>query len=135
MKRIGKLHAVGQNPKSQSEEVPRIRRIHGQSADFSVRDNSPHDCLVPKGRLKSSFGPPLWILGFGVFLGFGISDLGFSSSAVAAAATETTSSTGLANDTLAATNRVDAIEQRRGRFGGPERGVYKAQIAARWFQN
>src|SRR5947209_8294006 len=65
----------------------------------------------------------LWILGFGLFLGFGVWELGFYSTAVAA------------ERTVAATNRVDAVDQRRGRFGGPERGVYKAQISAHWFQN
>jgi len=36
---------------------------------------------------------------------------------------------------LADTNRVEtATQQRRGRFGGPERGVYKAQITPHWFQ-
>src|SRR5882672_11912062 len=40
------------------------------------------------------------------------------------------------DDTIAATNRMDATaQQRRGRFGGPERGVYKSQIAPHWFQN
>jgi hypothetical protein len=39
-------------------------------------------------------------------------------------------------DGLAATNRMDGTtQQRRGRFGGPERGVYKAQITPHWFQN
>jgi dipeptidyl aminopeptidase/acylaminoacyl peptidase len=34
-----------------------------------------------------------------------------------------------------ATNRMDGTTQaRRGRFGGPERGVYKAQITPHWFQ-
>src|SRR6266850_718080 len=34
-----------------------------------------------------------------------------------------------------ATNRMDGTTQnRRGRFGGPERGVYKSQIAPHWFQ-
>src|SRR6266850_4173607 len=34
-----------------------------------------------------------------------------------------------------ATNRMDGTSQtRRGRFGGPERGVYKAQITPHWFQ-
>src|SRR5438874_227929 len=41
---------------------------------------------------------------------------------------------GAADDALAATNRIDA-QQRRGRFGGPERGVYKSQINPHWFQN
>jgi dipeptidyl aminopeptidase/acylaminoacyl peptidase len=36
----------------------------------------------------------------------------------------------------AATNRLDATsQQRRGRFGGPERGVYKSQITPHWFPN
>jgi dipeptidyl aminopeptidase/acylaminoacyl peptidase len=35
-----------------------------------------------------------------------------------------------------ATNRLDATsQQRRGRSGGPERGVYKSQITPHWFQN
>src|SRR4051812_26386348 len=39
------------------------------------------------------------------------------------------------NENLAATNRMDATTQnRRGRFGGPERGVYKAQVTPHWFQ-
>ena len=34
-----------------------------------------------------------------------------------------------------ATNRMDGTTQaRRGRFGGPERGVYKSQITPHWFQ-
>src|SRR6185369_998708 len=33
-----------------------------------------------------------------------------------------------------ATNRMDGTQARRGRFGGPERGVYKAQITPHWFQ-
>jgi len=34
-----------------------------------------------------------------------------------------------------ATNRMDGTSQtRRGRFGGPERGVYKGQITPHWFQ-
>src|SRR5215471_6266424 len=40
------------------------------------------------------------------------------------------------NELTAATNRVDmTTDQRRGRFGGPERGVYKARINPHWFQN
>src|SRR5215470_12287845 len=37
--------------------------------------------------------------------------------------------------TDSATNRMDGTTQaRRGRFGGPERGVYKSQITPHWFQ-
>jgi dipeptidyl aminopeptidase/acylaminoacyl peptidase len=40
-----------------------------------------------------------------------------------------------ADQTNSATNRMDGTTQtRRGRFGGPERGVYKAQIIPHWFQ-
>src|SRR5262245_54751141 len=40
------------------------------------------------------------------------------------------------NELTAATNRLEmATEQRRGRFNGPERGVYKARINPHWFQN
>jgi dipeptidyl aminopeptidase/acylaminoacyl peptidase len=40
-----------------------------------------------------------------------------------------------ATDDLA-TNRADAAaQQRRGRFGGPERGVYKARLSPHWFAN
>src|ERR1051326_7031344 len=37
-----------------------------------------------------------------------------------------------AEETLAATNRIDT-QQRRGRFGAPDRGVYKTQITPHWF--
>ncbi len=37
-------------------------------------------------------------------------------------------------DDLAATNRVDAVQQRRGRFGASDPGVYKARITPHWFQ-
>lgn len=33
-----------------------------------------------------------------------------------------------------ATNRVDAVQQRRGRFGTSDPGVYKARITPHWFQ-
>jgi dienelactone hydrolase len=36
---------------------------------------------------------------------------------------------------IAATNRIDTAQRQRGRFGGPERGVYKAQITPHWFHN
>src|SRR6266403_4667947 len=40
------------------------------------------------------------------------------------------------DDTIAATNMLDGTsQQRRGRFGGPERGVYKSQVNPHWFQN
>src|SRR4051812_16845052 len=40
------------------------------------------------------------------------------------------------DDAIAATNRLDGTsQQRRGRFGGPERGVYKSQINPHWFQH
>src|SRR3954463_10915775 len=40
-----------------------------------------------------------------------------------------------AEENNSATNRMDGTTQaRRGRFGGPERGVYKAQISPHWFQ-
>src|SRR5712664_3853628 len=40
-----------------------------------------------------------------------------------------------ADENDSATNRMDGTSQtRRGRFGGPERGVYKAQITPHWFQ-
>src|SRR4051812_24266481 len=73
-------------------------------------------------HLKFPLPCRFWILGFGIWV------LGFCPRASAA---DTTNAT----DTLAATNRIDAVEQRRGRFGGPERGVYKAQITPHWFQN
>src|SRR5690242_15868686 len=90
------------------------------------------NCSEPAVRnlKRCSSQSQLWILGFGIFLGFGFWDLGFYSTAVAAERTVAAT-----NDTFAATNRVDAVEQRRGRFAGPERGVYKAQINAHWFQN
>ena len=40
------------------------------------------------------------------------------------------------SDLVPATNRIDTTtQQRRGRFGAPERGVYKARINPHWFQN
>lgn len=40
------------------------------------------------------------------------------------------------NDVTSATNDVGTSRQRRrGQFGGPERGVYKARITPHWFQN
>src|ERR1051326_8148105 len=40
-----------------------------------------------------------------------------------------------AEENNSATNRMDGTTQsRRGRFGGPERGVYKAQITPHWFR-
>ena len=40
------------------------------------------------------------------------------------------------SDLVPATNRVDATtQQRRGRFGAPERGVYKARINPHWLRN
>jgi dipeptidyl aminopeptidase/acylaminoacyl peptidase len=40
-----------------------------------------------------------------------------------------------ADENDSATNRMDGTSQtRRGRFGGPERGVYKGQITPHWFQ-
>lgn len=48
---------------------------------------------------------------------------------------QTRSANAAADANLPATNRMDATTQaRRGRFGGPERGVYKAQITPHWFQ-
>src|ERR1035441_1691233 len=39
-------------------------------------------------------------------------------------------------DLARTTNQVDTTtQQRRGRFGAPERGVYKARINPHWFQN
>jgi dipeptidyl aminopeptidase/acylaminoacyl peptidase len=41
-----------------------------------------------------------------------------------------------ATDEAVATNKNDTtVQQRRGRFGAPERGVYKARISPHWFQN
>jgi dipeptidyl aminopeptidase/acylaminoacyl peptidase len=40
-----------------------------------------------------------------------------------------------ADESIGATNRIDAAAQRRGRFGGPERGAYKTQITPHWFEN
>jgi len=65
---------------------------------------------------------PFWRLGFGIFLGFGIWNLAFPPLLSAA------------EETLAATNRIDA-NLRPGRFGAPERGVYKSQINPHWLQN
>ena len=43
---------------------------------------------------------------------------------------------GATDESVSATNRMDgATQQRRGRFGGPDRGVYKAQITPHWFEN
>lgn len=85
---------------------------------------------IPSSKPRSTLW--VWLLGFGIFLGFAFWDLGFSG---ALGAERTATSTVATNDTLAATNRVDAVEQRRARFGGPERGVYKSQITAHWFHN
>ena len=42
---------------------------------------------------------------------------------------------GATEEALAATNRIDAtLQTQRGRFGEPERGVYKSQITPHWFQ-
>lgn len=35
---------------------------------------------------------------------------------------------------LPATNRIDAVQQRRGRFGATDPGVYKARITPHWFE-
>jgi dipeptidyl aminopeptidase/acylaminoacyl peptidase len=44
--------------------------------------------------------------------------------------------TGLAQEQATTTNQTDtAAQQRRGRFGGPERGVYKARINPHWFHD
>src|SRR5437660_1349008 len=54
---------------------------------------------------------------------------------VAASLTRSLSLWAAGDENLAATNRMDATAQtRRGRFGGPERGVYKAQVTPHWFQ-
>jgi hypothetical protein len=43
---------------------------------------------------------------------------------------------GLVVPSTAATNEAETTtQQRRGRFGGPDRGVYKAQLTPHWFQN
>src|SRR2546423_5891758 len=116
---------VFQNSKSQIPNPKKIPSSKFQPAGWgdSAWLPSSFPCRLRKGQMV------VWSLGFGIFLGFGVWDLGFIASSCAAAGT---------NDSIAATNRVDSVEQRRGgggRFGGPERGVYKAQITPHWFQH
>jgi dienelactone hydrolase len=132
MKCHGRLDAAGmQNPRCQTPNPKQNpysksqRRGQANGLYYLGRDG-----ISVLSRPLGNLMRQLWALGFGIFLGFGVWDLGFKASGADTAAVATAT-----NDTLAATNRIDAVEQRRGRFGGPERGIYKAQIAAHWFQN
>lgn len=80
------------------------------------RIHSPGECKSAKRFTALTFGICVGCVSLG---------LGFFSPTSLRAATD---------DTISATNRVDAT-QRRGRFGGPDKGVYKAQINPHWFQN
>src|SRR5437660_1661877 len=113
------------NPKSQIPNPKKIPNSKSQPEGWGESRWLPSSfpCWLRNGQMA------VWSLSFGIFLGFGVWDLGFIACSCAAAGT---------NESIAATNRVDSVEQRRGgggRFGGPERGVYKAQITPHWFQN
>src|SRR5262249_47153493 len=106
---------IGRARRPGAPHLPKNRPLPVSSVDSPARpDGAPYLRMALTDR---------WNLAFVLFVMW--SPLLHSPSAAIAA-----------EEGVAATNRIDATtQQRRGRFGGPERGVYKSQINPHWFRN